>query len=224
MGKKILLVDDQIMFVENLKVVLETYAPEFEIVGIAHDGQDAIRKARKFHPTVILMDVRMPVLDGVGATEAILRELPETRIIMLTIFDDDEYVYQALNNGASGYLLKNMRPEALVSSIKAVLDGAVLISPVAAQKLMNNRPQESSDTTHEAPHWLESLGTREKEVLSLLVQELSNQEIAERLGISEATVRNYMSNIYDKIGAENRFQAMRLAREFRAFLPLQSGE
>ncbi len=218
MGNRILLVDDQIMFVENLRVVLETYAPEFEIVGIAHDGQEAVRKARQFQPTVILMDVRMPVLDGVGATEAILKEFPSTRIIMLTIFDDDEYVYQALNNGASGYLLKNMRPEALVSSIKAVLDGAVLISPVAAQKLVNSRSQDTTESAHEAPHWLGSLGSREREVLSLLVEELSNQEIAERLSISEATVRNYMSGIYDKIGVENRFQAMRLAREFRAFL------
>lgn len=222
MGKKILLVDDQIMFVENLKVVLETYAPEFEIVGIAHDGKEAVRKAREYQPTVILMDVRMPVLDGVGATEAILKEFPGTRIIMLTIFDDDEYVYQALNNGASGYLLKNMRPEALVSSIKAVLDGAVLISPVAAQKLVNSRTPDTAESAHEAPHWLGSLGAREREVLSLLVEELSNQEIAERLGISEATVRNYMSGIYDKIGAENRFQAMRLAREFRGFLPSRS--
>lgn len=207
------------MFVENLKVVLETYAPELAIVGIANDGWEAVRKARDLTPDVILMDVRMPVLDGVGATERIMKELPRTRIIMLTVFDDDEYVYTALNHGASGYLLKNMRPEALVSSIKAVLQGAVLISPVAAQKLVAARATEHGpDIKHEAPEWLASLGARERDVLGLLLDEMSNQEIAGRLYISEATVRNYISAIYAKMGVENRFQAIRVARSVRSFL------
>ncbi|TVQ26241.1 MAG: DNA-binding response regulator [Spirochaetaceae bacterium] len=219
MSTRVLLVDDQVMFVENLKVVLETYAPELTIVGIANDGQEAIRKARDLSPDIILMDVRMPGLDGVGATERILKEFPRVQIIMLTVFDDDEYVYQALNRGARGYLLKNMRPAALVSSIKAVLDGAVLISPVAAQKLVagraNTRPSEAK---HEAPDWLALLGAREREVLSLLLEEMSNSEIAEKLFISESTVRNYISGIYNKIGVENRFQAIRVSRLYRSFL------
>ena len=218
MSTRVLLVDDQVMFVENLKVVLETYAPELLIVGIANDGREAVRKARDLTPDVILMDVRMPVLDGVGATEQILNELPHTRIVMLTVFDDDEYVYQALNRGARGYLLKNMRPAALVSSIKAVLDGAVLISPVAAQRLVSGRANTRSPLAeHEAPDWLALLGARDREVLSLLIEEMSNTEIAERLFISESTVRNYISGIYNKMGVANRFQAIRVSRTYRSF-------
>ncbi len=218
MGVKILLVDDEVMFAENLKVVLETYAPDFEVVDIAYDGKQAIRKAREMQPSVILMDVRMPTLDGVGATKLILQELPYIRIIMLTIFDDDEYVHQAIEHGASGYLLKNMRPRALVSSIQSVLEGAVLISPVVAQKLASKHFKSEEESAHEAPPWLADTGPRERQVLSLLVQELSNQEIAERLGISETTVRNYMTTLYDKLGAENRFHAMRIAGPYRRFL------
>jgi DNA-binding NarL/FixJ family response regulator len=218
MKKRLILVDDQVMFVENLKIVLELYAPEIEIVGIAFDGKQAVKKAKELRPHVILMDLRMPVLDGVGATKQILKELPETRIIMLTVFDDDEYVYEALDHGASGYLLKNMRPEALVSSIYAVLDGAVLISPIAAQKLVRSRSKEEVITAHEPPRWLESFGIREKEVLLLLIEDLSNKDISDKLGISGATVRNYVSTIYDKIGAEDRFHAIRLARPYRFFL------
>lgn len=227
MATRILLADDQVMFVENLGVVLETNASDFTVVGIANDGRAAVRKARDLQPDLILMDVRMPGLDGVGATRQIIAEMPRTRIIMLTIFDDDDYVHQALAYGASGYLLKNMRPDALVSSIRAVLDGAVLISPLAAQRLVSRSAgvEESGASegeggeAHEQPDWVDELSTRERKVFALMIEDLSNAEIAERLSISETTVRNYISSIYHKTGAANRFEATRLARTYRSFLP-----
>lgn len=218
MRKTVLLVDDQIMFVENLKIVLETYADDLKIVATAHNGREAIQQAERCQPSIILMDLRMPVLDGVGATKRILTRFPRTRIIMLTVFDDDQYVYQALNNGASGYLLKNMRPEALVSSIHAVLDGAVLISPLVAQSLVGKRSNQLNTDLDQRPAWVSELGRREKQVLALILEDMSNDEIAEKLCIGPRTVRNYVSRIYEKIGAHNRFQAIRLARPFRLYV------
>ncbi len=214
MRSSVLLVDDQVMFVENLKIVLETYAKDLKIVATAHNGREAILQAERHQPSIILMDLRMPVLDGVAATKRILTRLPESRIIMLTVFDDDQYVYQALNNGARGYLLKNMRPEALISSIHAVLDGAVLISPLVAQSLVGNRSDQLS-ADRNPPAWVSELGQREKEVLALILDDMSNDEIADKLCIAPRTVRNYVSAVYEKIGAQNRFQAIRLARPFR---------
>ncbi len=214
---QLLLVDDQILFVQNLKVVIEATDASLRVAGIAYDGAEAVKKARELRPDVVLMDVRMPKLDGVGATEQIRKQLPTSRIIMLTTFDDDEYVYQALNNGASGYLLKSMLPETLVSSIHAVANGAVLISPSVATNLVRNSHQVATGT-HAAPEWLSSLTRRDRSLLCLLLEHLSNRDIADRLCISEGTVRNYISAVYEKLGAENRFHAMRLAESARSFL------
>ncbi|MCG8479941.1 MAG: response regulator transcription factor [Spirochaetales bacterium] len=214
---RLLLADDQTLFVENLKKVLEAADGRLSVVGIAEDGLEAVRMARELAPDVILMDVRMPKLDGVGATIQIRTHLPRIAIVMLTVFDDDDYVFEALDHGASGYLLKNMKPEMLISSIHAVYEGAVLISPSVAQKLVHGgsgqRPKK-----HATEPWVTSLSPREMHVLCLLLEHLSNREIAERLCISDATVRNYVSTIYDKMGATDRFHAMRLADANRAFL------
>lgn len=214
---RVLLVDDQLLFVENLKLVLETNDDSVCVVGIAEDGIDAVRKAQELRPDIILMDVRMPKLDGVGATERIRGVLPRTTIIMLTVFDEDDYVLEALENGATGYLLKNTKPEALISAIHAAYEGAVLISPSVAQRLVSGGGQRHQ-TSHSPDPWVGELSRREKDVLCLLIEHYSNKEIADRLGITEATVRNYVSAVYDKMGADDRFHAMRLATENRVFL------
>ena len=137
---------------------------------------------------------------------------------MLTIFDDDEYVYEALALGASGYLLKTVKPDMLVSSIRAVRDGAVLMSPTLAQRFVHyGRPQDGAPN-HTPDPWIRTLSPREHTVLSLLLDHLSNREIAERLHLTEATVRNYMTTIYDKMGADDRFHAIRIAERNRGFL------
>ena len=217
MSIRLLLVDDQTLFVENLKIVLEAADRQLQVVGIAENGHAAVRIARSLVPDVILMDVRMPKLDGVGAVKQIRKLLPRVSIIMLTIFDDDDYVYEALNDGASGYLLKNMKPKMLVSAIRAVHDGAILISPALAHKLFQHKL--ANDRSVHAPDpWVRTLSRRETNVLCLLLRHLSNREIARDLGIGEATVRNYVSTIYDKMGATDRFHATRLAERHRAFL------
>jgi len=215
---RILLVDDQLLFVENLKLVLETNDDTVSVVGIAENGLDAFRKAQELRPDIILMDVRMPKLDGVGATERIRAVLPRTTIIMLTVFDEDDYVLEALENGATGYLLKNTKPEALISAIHAAHEGAVLISPSVAQRLVSGGSGHRHQASHSPDPWVAELSRREKDVLCLLIEHFSNKEIADRLGITEATVRNYVSAIYDKMGADDRFHAMRLATENRSFL------
>lgn len=214
---RLLLADDQVLFAQNLKIVLEGADARLSVIGIAEDGCQAVRMAQELLPDIILMDVRMPKLDGVGATKNIISKTPRTSIIMLTIFDDDDYVLEALEYGASGYLLKNMKPETLISSIHAVYEGAVLISPSVAQKLVHSGMTHKGKK-HSPDPWVRTLAPREKHVLCLLLQHLNNREIAERLSISEATVRNYVSAIYDKLNANDRFHATRIAEANRVFL------
>lgn len=214
---RVLLADDQLLFVENLKLVMEASDRSICVVGIAADGHMAISKTRNLRPDIVLMDVRMPKLDGVGATKIIKSEMPQTAIIMLTVFDDDDYVLEALELGASGYLLKNINPVTLISAIHAVYNGTVLVSPSVAEKIVGTRNGLSSPAG-EPDAWVATLGNREKQVLLLLIEHFSNREIAERLCLTETTVRNYVSTIYDKLGAEDRFQAIRIAQYNRRFL------
>lgn len=218
MGKiKVVLADDQILFVESLKTVLETRAKDISVVGIAHDGLQAIELAEKEHPDIVLMDVRMPNMDGVEATRTINERYPEIQVVMLTTFDDDEYVREALHYGAVGYLLKDIPPYELITSVRAVKEGAVLISPVIANKLVeqiyrnDNKSSTESEHPNAEPSWIGSLSKREKEVLNQISQGYDNKEIAKRLFIAEQTVKNHVSVIYSKLGAHNRMQAMQLA-------------
>ncbi|MGE5606365.1 MAG: response regulator [Bacteroidota bacterium] len=213
---KVLLVDDQLLFVESLRVVLEQTAADIVVVGVAADGRAAIQKTSALQPDVILMDVRMPELNGVEATRLILDKFPETRVLMLTTFDDDEYVIEALNDGAVGYLLKNVPPGELVTAIRAVHEGSVLIAPKVATKLLKkltspleNKP--ASEAGETPPGWLGELSNREKEILSLIAQGYDNKEIAKRLYIGEQTVRNYVSIIYCKLGVRDRVLVSKMA-------------
>ena len=208
----VLIVDDQLLFAESLKTVLETRGENLNIVNIASNGKEAIRMAELHQPHVILMDIRMPEMNGVEAVKIIKDRYPEIIILMLTTFDDDHYIHNALNNGATGYLLKNTPPEKLIASIYAVKSGMVLISPAIAKHLTHDSaiPEQSG----EKPDWLTELSNREKQVLKLIVNGLNNKEISDELFIAEQTVKNHVSLIYSKIGTHDRMQTIRTARDF----------
>lgn len=147
---RVLLVDDQVLFVESLKTVLTTRAKDLSVVGVTHEGQEAVEAVERYQPDIVLMDVRMPKLNGVSATRIITERFPQTSVMILTTFDDDDFVYDALQNGAVGYLLKDIPPEELIASIRAIKQGAVLISPSVASKLALRRPEEKSVENRDA--------------------------------------------------------------------------
>lgn len=213
---KVLLVDDQILFVESLRVVLEKMANDINVVGVSQNGRDAIALASSLHPDVILMDVRMPEMNGVESARIIIEQFSEIRVLMLTTFDDDEYIFEALKFGAAGYLLKNVPPTDLIAAIHVVYEGNVLIAPKVAsklvKKLVNTAEDRSSvDITLNSPDWLSQLSNREKEILSLVAQGYDNKEIAKKLYIGEQTVRNYVSIIYCKMGVKDRVLVAKMA-------------
>ena len=213
---KVLLVDDQKLFVESLRMVLEKITDDIIVVGVAQNGQEAVELASALQPNVILMDVRMPEMNGVESARIISERFSEIRIIMLTTFDDDEYIIEALKYGASGYLLKNVPPEDLIAAIRAVFEGNVLMTPKVASKLVDKlvnttEDKPSVDITLNSPDWLNQLSNREKEILSLIAQGYDNREIAKRLYIGEQTVRNYVSIIYSKMGVKDRASVAQMA-------------
>ncbi|MGE5606279.1 MAG: response regulator [Bacteroidota bacterium] len=213
---KVLLVDDQILFVESLRMVLEKMANDIIVVGVAQNGREAVELASSLQPNVILMDVRMPEMNGVESTRIISERFTEIRVIMLTTFDDDEYIIEALKYGASGYLLKNVPPADLIAAIRVVFEGNVLMAPKVASKLVkklvnNTEDKPSVDITLNSPDWLDQLSNREKEILSLIAQGYDNREIAKRLYIGEQTVRNYVSIIYCKMGVKDRVLVAKMA-------------
>ena len=214
---RVVLVDDQVLFAKSLKTVLETYTEDIKIVGLVHNGEEAIECARSTQPDIVLLDVRMPGMDGVKAAHIIHEELPKIQVIMLTTFDDDEYVREALQYGAVGYLLKDIDPSELIASIRAVYKGSVLISPAVAAKLVKHiehfakHPDAPSGNSFTVPPWLDSLTKREKEVLSMLAKGYNNKEISNLLFIAEQTVRNHVSTIYSKLGIHDRIKTMQMA-------------
>ncbi len=208
---RVLIADDQVLFAGSLRVVLEGHASEIAVVGVAYDGQEAIDLAAKEQPDVVLMDVRMPRLDGVSATREICRRFPRVKVLMLTTFDDDEYVREALANGAVGYILKNIRPEELVSVIMSVHSGALLPSPSARERGASAAGVRVAEVNFLLSRFPD-LSRREAQVLALVAENLDNYEIADKLGIGEQTVRNYVSRIYSKLGVADRPHAIQLVR------------
>ncbi len=211
---RIVLVDDQILFAESLKNILEMRTKDLKVVGVAYDGQEAVRIVTEAKPDIVLMDVRMPLMDGVEATRVIQRNNPHIKIMMLTTFDDDEYVHEALSHGAVGYLLKTTRPAELITAVRAIKGGTVQISPEVAAKLV--RTSSSAPKHHTAdlsskktPFWIRSLSHREKELLKYLLEGLNNRQIAEKLFITEQTVKNHLYTIYTKMDVRSRSQAIR---------------
>jgi DNA-binding NarL/FixJ family response regulator len=214
---RIVLADDQKLFVQSLKTVIEARSENIEVVGIAYNGREAIELVKALCPHIVLMDVRMPVMDGVEATRTICKKYPETQVIMLTTYDDEVYVHDALSKGAVGYLLKETQPSNLIMSLLAVKEGSILISPTIAKKLVKQLdtpvPRSgTSDMTTQTP-WLDDLTKREKEVLLLLAKGHNNKMIADELFITEQTVRNHVSMIYSKIGVHDRIEVMLLVNK-----------
>lgn len=208
----LLLVDDQRLMRDGLRILLEL-EPDLRVVAEAENGQQALEVYRQHAPDVVLMDIRMPVMDGVEATHRLREDDPDARIIILTTFDDDEYVFDALRAGALGYLLKDVSGAELAEAIRTVAAGGALIEPSVARKVLaefSRLPQTSPAKADALP---EPLSERETEILGLLAQGLTNKEIAARLFLAEGTVKNYVSSILGKIGARDRTQAALRARE-----------
>ncbi|MBX7235060.1 MAG: response regulator transcription factor [Caldilineales bacterium] len=203
---RLLLVDDQRLMREGLRTLLE-FEDGFAVIGEAGDGQAALAAYETQQPDVVLMDVRMPVMDGVEATRRLRERWPNARVIILTTFDDDEYVFEGLRAGAQGYLLKAVSGEELAHAIRTVAAGGALIDPSVTRKVVAEFARLAPPGRSAADHLLEPLSEREREVLLLVARGLSNREIAERLFLAEGTVKNYVTNILGKIGARDRTQA-----------------
>lgn len=211
---RLLLVDDQALFREGLRILLEQ-RDHLAIIGEAGDGEQALDAARFHRPDIILMDLRMPRVNGVEATRRIMAEMPDTRIIVLTTFEDDEEVYAALSAGAVGYLLKASPSDRVVEAIELTARGQSFIEPSVTAKLLQHFSRlAGQETRRAAPQPLtEPLSSRELDVLKHLATGHSNKEIAAQLGIAEGTVKNHMSNVLGKLGVLDRTQAALRAHE-----------
>ena len=215
---KILLVDDQPLFREGLRTLLSVQS-DFEIVGEAGNGEEAIKLARTLQPAVVLMDLQMPVLDGVAATRCLKAEQPDCRVIVLTTFDDDENVFDGLRAGAVGYLLKDAPSEKLCEAIRLAARGESFLQPSVAAKVVAEFARLTSPASQTAPSQLhnesliEPLSDREREILSLISAGASNREIANTLFLAEGTVKNHVTNILGKLGVRDRTQAALKAKE-----------
>ena len=209
---RLLIADDQELVRTGLRTILRGIE-DFEVVGEAADGLSAIRQAAQLKPDLVLMDIRMPHLDGVEATARIRAFEPAPRVILLTTFDLDEYVYAGLRAGASGFLLKDTLAAELVAAIRAVLAGDAVIAPSATRRLIERFLEAAPPDPAGQVAALAPLTTREREVLTLLGRGLSNAEIARRLYLSEATVKTHVGRVLGKLGLRDRIQAVVLAYE-----------
>ncbi len=208
----VLIVDDQRLMLDGLRTLLEL-EPDVEVVDAVEDGAAAVDAYERLHPNVVLMDIRMPGIDGVEATRRICKRWPEARVIILTTFDDDAYVFEGIRAGASGYLLKAIKGAELARAIRTVAAGGSFMEPSVARKLMTKfariaDPQRQGNTGLEEP-----LSQREQAILLLMAQGYTNPEISARLSLAEGTVKNYITAILQKLGVRDRTQAALRARE-----------
>ncbi len=199
---RILIADDHALFRQGLKSLLEA-EPDFKVMGEAKDGREALRHALEAHPDIILMDIQMPGLDGVQATQEILREWPQAKVIMLTMYRQDSYVFEAVKAGARGYMLKDADAKELLTAIRQVHQGEVLLDAELAEQII----QDFKSKQESAPKAHAELSEREVQILRLVAQGYTNLEIASELSLSEKTVRNRLSDIFQKLHLNNRTQA-----------------
>jgi DNA-binding NarL/FixJ family response regulator len=213
MTTRVLLVDDQALFREGLETLLSVHK-DIQVVGQASNGQEAVYLALKLHPDVILMDMQMPILNGIGATRRVTQLLHDCRVIALTTFDDKETIFDALRAGAVGYLLKDVGSVQLADSIRRTARGDSILDPSVAAKVVAEFSRVSSLVTATHPEALpEPLSEREVELLRLIASGLSNKEIGETLFITEGTVKNHITHILGKLGVRDRTQAALKAKE-----------
>jgi DNA-binding NarL/FixJ family response regulator len=209
---RVLLVDDQKLMREGLRVLLEL-EPDLEVIGEAGDGQAALEQYASLRPDVVLMDIRMPGMDGVEATWRLRERWPEARVVILTTFDDDEYIFEGLRAGALGYLLKDGSGQELAEAVRTVAAGGALVEPSVARKVLAEFARLAPPGRPPGEGLPEPLTEREREVLRLLSRGLSNREIATRLSLAEGTVKNHVTGILQKLGVRDRTQAAVRARE-----------
>ena len=211
----VVLADDQALMRMGFRMVLEA-EEDITVVGEASDGTSALAQAKALHPDVILMDVRMPGMNGIEATELIARECPSTRVLILTTFDLDEYAFAGLRAGASGFLLKDTRPTELAEAIRTVASGEAVVSPRITQRMLemfaSSLPNSGTPAQASDPR-IDSLTPREKEILVLMSQGMSNAEIAEHLVVSATTVKTHVGNVLAKLDVRDRVQAVVVAYE-----------
>lgn len=207
---RVLIVDDQALFREGLKIILSTHA-SVEVVGDVANGRDAIEFLGFNKVDVVLMDLNMPVLDGVAATKEIIHDFPSSKVIILTTFDEDERIFEALRAGALGYLLKDIESEKLIQAIESASVGESFLQPSVASKVIAEFARIQTPST--TPELIEPLSEREKEILQWLSKGLSNKEIADKVCLAEGTVKNHISNIFGKMDVLDRTQAALKARD-----------
>lgn len=208
MSMRLLIVDDQTVVCEGLQAILST-VPDVQVVGVANNGEEAVQQVERLHPDLVLMDLKMPVMNGIQATREIRARFPAVRVLVLTTYDFDDWVYDAVRSGASGYLLKDTPRDALIAAIRGTLEGKAYVDPVVAAKLL----QQVGQVRPLAPdaQLANQFSERELAVLRLLANGLTNTEIAGRLYLSEGTVRNYVSAIFAKLNVSERTQAAVIA-------------
>lgn len=206
---RILIADDQAMVRAGLRLILESQ-PDMEVAGEAADGEEALRAASVTRPDIVLMDIRMPRLDGISATKRLIEHDPAVRVLVVTTFDADQYVFEALRAGASGFILKESSPEQLVAAVRLIAAGDALLAPARTRRLIESqlRPRPSTDTSG-----VDRLTEREREVLVLMARGLDNGQIASDLHVSDATVRTHVGHVLSKLGARSRAQAVVVAYE-----------
>jgi DNA-binding NarL/FixJ family response regulator len=218
---KILLADDQTLITESLNTFLSNYAEDMTVIGTARTGKEAVAITEKERPDIILMDVLMPEMSGIEAVGVIKNKFPEIKIIMLSTYDEDEYVRAAILAGASGYLLKAISPTELITVIRALKNNVIQISPEIARKMVRQKYSgkeilsggaDLPDMTESLP-WLKTLTNREREIFTYITTGYENEEIADKLNLALQTVKNHVSTIYSKLGVKNRFEIIRLANK-----------
>ena len=209
---RLLLVDDQRLMRDGLRILLELES-DFEVIGEAEDGAQALESYQQLSPDVVLMDIRMPVMDGVEATRRLRESDPNTKVIILTTFDDNEYIFEGLRAGALGYLLKDVSGDELADAIRKVAAGGSMIEPSVARKVIAEFARLAPATPEAVEDLIASLSEREIEILKLVSQGLTNKEIAAKLYLAEGTVKNSVTSILQKIGVRDRTQAAIRARE-----------
>ena len=213
----VLIADDQPMMRTGLRYILDA-EPDFAVVGEASDGQSAIDSVRDLQPDVVVMDIRMPGLDGIEATRRIAASAAHARVLMLTTFDIDQHILDALRAGASGFLVKDDAPDALVGAIRIIAAGDAVLAPSVTRRLLHRFARLPS-LDHQQPSDLSSLTKREREILGLLGQGLSNAEIASTLTVSEATVKTHVGHVLEKLQLRDRDQAVIQAYESGLIIP-----
>jgi DNA-binding NarL/FixJ family response regulator len=207
MSIRVLVADDQAMVRSGFRMLLGN-EPDIEVVAEAGTGVEAVQQAARFEPTVVLMDIRMPDLDGLEATRQIIAADPSARVLILTTFDLDEYVYEALRAGASGFVLKDDPPEQLIAAVRTIAAGDALLSPAVTRRVIK---QFTRVPRPSPPKQLDALTEREREIFALIADGLSNSEIGERLYISDTTVKTHITHIFQKLNLRDRVQAVVLA-------------